>query len=281
MTMSADTPRENLTLSEADLAACRPIVGEGGHVLRALCPFHGSDRQRRLRVQMHSGRFVCFACGAWGYMDTARAQWRAEHQRQAAFRRPSARRQREPHRRQPPPPLPRQPAAAARTCSADPPAPREPTPSRPDPAPQLATFQAALPGSSSGASSPARPRCGARRLRCCRQQPMAGTKMSTRPRRRGCWRSGSGLQRQPREARCSPYRRTCENPGLNGSPLWWQTAASRARPPSASRGSGSRPQAQRREGSAAAPPLGSTPQSPRQRRITVAEAGQAGQGGLE
>jgi len=36
MNMSGETPRENLTLSEADLAACRPIVGEGGQVLRAL-----------------------------------------------------------------------------------------------------------------------------------------------------------------------------------------------------------------------------------------------------
>jgi hypothetical protein len=95
MSMSADMPRENLTLSEADLAACRPIVGEGGHVLRALCPFHGSDRQRSLRVQVHSGRFVCFACGAWGYMETARApQWRAEQKRQVAFPRPPTRRQR-------------------------------------------------------------------------------------------------------------------------------------------------------------------------------------------
>ena len=83
-----------------------------------LCPFHGSDRQRSLRVQVHSGRFVCFACGAWGYMDTARAQWREEQQRQAAFRRPPARRQRVPHRRQPPPPRPRPPAAAARKRSA-------------------------------------------------------------------------------------------------------------------------------------------------------------------
>ena len=66
MSLSSDTLRENLTLTEADLAACRPIVGEGGHVLRALCPFHGSDRQRSLRVQVRSGRFVCFACGAWG-----------------------------------------------------------------------------------------------------------------------------------------------------------------------------------------------------------------------
>ena len=84
MSISSDTSRENLTLSESDLAACRPVVAEGGHVVRALCPFHGSDRQRSLRVQVHSGRFVCFACGAWGYMDTAREQWREEHQRPAA-----------------------------------------------------------------------------------------------------------------------------------------------------------------------------------------------------
>src|SRR5215471_6039615 len=94
MSISGDTSRENLTLSEADLAACLPIVSEGGHVLRALCPFHDSDRQRSLRVQVHSGRCVCFACGAWGYMETARAKWREEQQRQALFGRPSSRRQR-------------------------------------------------------------------------------------------------------------------------------------------------------------------------------------------
>jgi DNA primase len=147
MTMSTDTPRANLTLSESDLAACRPIVGEGGHVLRALCPFHGSDRQRSLRVQVHSGRFVCFACGAWGYMDTARTQWREEQQRQAAFARPAARRQRASHHRQPPQRLSKPPAAAARTRSVDPPAPRAPAPGRPDLAQQLTAFQAALPGS--------------------------------------------------------------------------------------------------------------------------------------
>jgi hypothetical protein len=147
MSISSDTPRDNLTLSESDLAACRPIVGEGGHVLRALCPFHGSDRQRSLRVQVHSGRFVCFACGAWGYMETARAQWRAEQQRQAAFRRPPARRQRMPNRRQSPPPLSRPPAATARPRSANPPTPRVPVPVRSDLAQQLAAFQAALPGS--------------------------------------------------------------------------------------------------------------------------------------
>src|SRR5262249_29069535 len=147
MSISRDTPRDNLTLSESDLAACRPIVGEGGHVLRALCPFHGSDRQRSLRVQVHSGRFVCFACGAWGYMDTARTQWREEQQRQAAFQRPSPRAPRRPRGRRPPPLRSRPPAAAARPRSADPPAPRASAPARPDLAQQLATFQGGLPGS--------------------------------------------------------------------------------------------------------------------------------------
>jgi DNA primase len=134
-----ETHRENLTRTEADLAACRPIVGESGHVLRALCPFHGSDRQRSLRVQVHSGRCVCFACGAWGYQDTARARWREEQQRQAAFQRPAARPQRAPRQR---------PAAAvAKPLAPRLQPPRAPAPARPDLAQQLTAFQAALPGS--------------------------------------------------------------------------------------------------------------------------------------
>src|SRR5439155_26673552 len=91
MSLSGDTTRENLTLTEVDLAVCRPVVAEGGHVVRALCPFHGSDRQRRLRVEVHSGRFVCFSCGAWGYLVEARERWREEQQRQAALRKAPAR----------------------------------------------------------------------------------------------------------------------------------------------------------------------------------------------
>ena len=114
-------------------------------MVRALCPFHGSDRQRSLRVQVHSGRFVCFACGAWGYMETARAQWREEQQRQAAFQWPAARPQRAQRQR---------PAAAtvASKPAAHPPAARESAPAWPALAPQLAAFQAALPGSRVAAS---------------------------------------------------------------------------------------------------------------------------------
>ena len=69
----------------------------------------------------------------------ARQRWREERPRQAAFQRPAARPQRAQWQR---------PAAAvASTPAAHPPAAREPTPARPDLAPQLAAFQAALPGS--------------------------------------------------------------------------------------------------------------------------------------
>src|SRR5262249_11923509 len=104
-------------------------------------------RQRSLRVQVHSGRFVCFACGAWGYMDTARAQWHEAQQRQAAYRRPRSREQRMPSRRPSPPPPSRPPVAAAKPRSVHPPAPHTPAPARLALAQQLAAFQAALPGS--------------------------------------------------------------------------------------------------------------------------------------
>jgi len=112
MIAPSGTSLENLTLSDADLAACQPLAGEGGHVLRALCPFHGSDHQRSLRVTVATGRFVCFACGAWGYLEDARQRWREEHQRLAALRRPPARLHRPPSQRQEPPPSAAQPAPA-------------------------------------------------------------------------------------------------------------------------------------------------------------------------
>ncbi len=140
--MSADlgTSRDNLTLSDADLAACQPVAGEGGQVLRALCPFHGSDHQRSLRVTRASGRFVCFACGAWGYLAEARERWQAEQQRQRVPWLPPAR----PHLDQRPRPAA---AAVAKPPALRPAAPREPSSARPDLPQQLTAFQAALPGS--------------------------------------------------------------------------------------------------------------------------------------
>ena len=99
--MSDGTPYANVTLTEADLAACCPRVGAGGQMLRAFCPFHGSHRQRSLRVQVHTGRFVCSVCGAWGFVETACQSWREELQRQPAAQRLRSRQRRVPGRPQP------------------------------------------------------------------------------------------------------------------------------------------------------------------------------------
>jgi hypothetical protein len=79
-------PNENLTLTDAEVKACRPVRGEGGQALRAFCPIHGSDQQRSLRVDLATGHFRCFACGAWGYLAEARERWQAE--RMAEHHRP-------------------------------------------------------------------------------------------------------------------------------------------------------------------------------------------------
>lgn len=65
------------TLSETELGRCRPVRGEGGRSWRAFCPFHGGDKQRSLRVDIESGRFQCFACGVWGYLESARREFQS------------------------------------------------------------------------------------------------------------------------------------------------------------------------------------------------------------
>lgn len=123
------TGNENLTLTEAELASCRPIQGEGGRALRAFCPFHGSDNQRSLRVDTNTGRFNCFACGAWGYMDWARQRWAEEHKQKWKPRRESS------------------PAPATISAPMVRPQVEEPEPARPDLPDLMQTYQEALPGS--------------------------------------------------------------------------------------------------------------------------------------
>lgn len=77
-------PKENLTLTEADLRTAR--VRKMGSRLRGFCPFHGSDRQRSLSIKEETGSFRCFACGAWGYTETARAVRKAERSSSHPFR---------------------------------------------------------------------------------------------------------------------------------------------------------------------------------------------------
>lgn len=69
--------KANLTLTELELAACKPVRA-GGSSWRAFCPFHGSDHQRSLRLNVDNGHFNCFACGAWGYTETARKLWQEQ-----------------------------------------------------------------------------------------------------------------------------------------------------------------------------------------------------------
>ena len=97
------------------------------------------------------------------------------------------------HRRQPPQ-RPLRPPGAARQLPADAPAPREPTPVRPDLVHQFPVFQAALP--SSRGETYLRQRGGI--LRCRRVTARCGCAMARSMRWRCCplgWQPGSHLQR--------------------------------------------------------------------------------------
>lgn len=72
--------QENATLTEDELAACRP-TGSGRRV-RAYCPFHGSDNQRSLSIDRETGRFNCFNCGSWGYLKEKRLEFQRDRQSQ-------------------------------------------------------------------------------------------------------------------------------------------------------------------------------------------------------
>jgi DNA primase len=128
----------NLTLTETELLACQPVTGEGGRVVRAFCPFHGSNHQRSLRITVATGRFACFACGAWGYIEEHKQAWIAQ-QRRVKMGLQCGRRGHDwgqKSRRG----LPLRPTWGHRQPSA-------PTPAHPDLTRQLVQFQEALPSS--------------------------------------------------------------------------------------------------------------------------------------
>jgi hypothetical protein len=126
---------ENLTLTEAEISVCRPANGEGGNALRAFCPFHGSDKQRSLRIDRETGRFNCFACGAWGYTEEARRR-RQEERAPEGHRRPQDSRRG--------PSGDKHPSTYTRPLRTP---EKAPTPARADLADVLKSYQAALPGS--------------------------------------------------------------------------------------------------------------------------------------
>ncbi len=129
----------NLTLTAAQLAECSPVGG--CRIVRAYCPIHGSDHTRSLRVNLETGHFRCFQCGAWGYMEEARGRRKEDRARGGS------------------------PAARATPASRTP--PTQPSPVRPDLEALVAGFAAALPGSP-GEEYLARRRITARVARGCR-----------------------------------------------------------------------------------------------------------------
>lgn len=57
------------TLAELEaLATIPPVKVAGGRKERMGCPFHGSDHQRSLEVDLKTGRFACYTCDVWGYL---------------------------------------------------------------------------------------------------------------------------------------------------------------------------------------------------------------------
>lgn len=122
---------ENLTLEEGDLRDA--IRAEGGKALRAKCPYHGSDHQRSLRVNLETGNFKCHACGAWGYLDSHRRRGKSGIQGDARAMQGEHRGNR--------------PSIASAPPKQITPPPRP----RPELAEKLAEYQQALPGSPAAA----------------------------------------------------------------------------------------------------------------------------------
>jgi hypothetical protein len=57
-----------------------------GKYLRYFCPIHGSDHQRSLSLNPDTGYFKCFACGAWGYLEREKRDWKEQNRKHALQR---------------------------------------------------------------------------------------------------------------------------------------------------------------------------------------------------
>ena len=73
--MTVGNPRYTRAELEAK-ATIRPVKVSGGRKERMGCPFHGSDNQRSLELNLETGRYHCFTCGKWGYLsDQSGNRW--------------------------------------------------------------------------------------------------------------------------------------------------------------------------------------------------------------
>jgi hypothetical protein len=65
--IASETRRYTLAQLEG-MATIKPISTSGSKKRRMGCPFHGSDHQRSLEVNLETGRYHCYTCDAWGYL---------------------------------------------------------------------------------------------------------------------------------------------------------------------------------------------------------------------
>ena len=75
---------ETLTQAMLDRLPAKLRAIKVGKFMRAGCPFHGSDKQRSLYIDIESGRFGCHVCPVWGYTEESRERWKAQHGGQPA-----------------------------------------------------------------------------------------------------------------------------------------------------------------------------------------------------
>jgi len=68
------------------MATIPPIMVSGGKKERMGCPFHGSDHQRSLEVDLGTGRFACYTCESWGYLSDHPGRERPERDRRGPGR---------------------------------------------------------------------------------------------------------------------------------------------------------------------------------------------------
>jgi len=67
--MTSEVINLRCTLAELEaMATIHSVATDAGRGRRMGCPFHGSDHQRSLEVNLETGRFSCHNCGAWGYL---------------------------------------------------------------------------------------------------------------------------------------------------------------------------------------------------------------------
>ena len=65
--MTVENPRYTRAELEA-MATIRPMEVSAGRKERMGCPFHGSDNQRSLVLDLETGRYNCYTCDEWGYL---------------------------------------------------------------------------------------------------------------------------------------------------------------------------------------------------------------------